>query len=117
MILIESIKCRQVDGPIVRVTHIEEQSLLPFDPQEIPRDPSVEFEHVVAERYKDITGRTYEIGMTREVREVLGLPMEACQNLHDEVRRLRRALNGYERMTWRQRLAFLFNRAGGGLVW
>lgn len=114
MILIESVQYREVEGPSVTVHHFDEFIVLGGN-----ETVGVTTETVVAERYVTADGRRIELGMTVQVRDVIGLPLAACQNqretidaLYAENRRLRDALNG---MTWRQRLGFLFKT--GGRIW
>lgn len=117
MILIESIKTRHVDGPTIRVAHIKDEPLTVTELRHLPRMPDVETEVVRGERFVTAEGAEIELGMTRQVRAILGLPAEAFRNLHREHddqarenRLLRRDLVRYQEMTWRQRLAFLFKK-------
>lgn len=143
MILIESVKLRQVDGSIFHIVNLPTRDCTKFDPTAPPSDVYAETETVIGERFVTATGRSIELGMTQQVRDVLGLPIGAYENLHKEIKRLhqsrgrllrenvalyrtsrgqehhilnlRKALNDHERMTWRQRLGFLFQT--GGRIW
>ena len=116
MILIESVKYREVPGPITVVTHFEPDGPL-FDlSSSPPPERVVTQETIVGERFVDCHGRKVTIGMTKEVSDVLGLPMEAYKNQHEwileqraTIKRLRYELNSFERMSFWQRLVHLFN--------
>ena len=118
MILIESVKFREVDGPIATVGHFDEDAPNEIVAGNIPRGCDYITETVLADRFKDMTGRVFEIGMTKQVRDVLGLPMdvfrrqqEALVKQGDDNRNLRKNLNGHMQMPWRRRLLFLFKGA------
>jgi hypothetical protein len=110
MILIESLKCREVEGPLWTIRH--------FDPYAADGGDVID-ETIVGETFVTANGRRIDLGMPRKVRDVLGLPLgtfQAQRNENESLARqnfqMRLDLNRYKRMTWRQRLGFLFNRGG-----
>lgn len=119
MILIESVKVKEVEGDSYNLMLQLEKPIMvePAKPSEI--DAFLEFERVESVLFRNSMGQEIYIGATKEVQKILGLHFDGFENmlktidsLSSDKHSLRRKLKKYEKMGVWDRLKFLFIKGG-----
>jgi hypothetical protein len=108
MICIKKIETFEVDGEWCRVPDFPPFPVEALFNPAIPTPKGITTEMVMGERFRLPNCKTVCLGMTKEVREVLGIPVKTFENQVLEISRLDMRLRHYQEMGWRDRLRFLF---------
>jgi len=82
MILIESVKYRHVVGPIYELRHISDPGH--FLSGQNPEEHVVTSETVIGDRFVTAHGQRLEIAMSKQVRDLIGLPLNCFQEQQTE---------------------------------
>ena len=99
MLLIESIKVREVRGDQTRIV-TQRPEVRIFDPPALMEE-TVETEIVRGRRLVDAYGEEFCIGMTREVAEVLKLPYDIYESMSNNISMVEDVARRYERKNYR----------------
>ena len=83
MLLVKNIEVELVPEDIVRITRMDEQNRF-LDYKQMEDKMQTLIERVSGQRFVNARGQQICIGMTEKVREAIGLPFEAYNNLRTE---------------------------------
>lgn len=108
MLLVKSIEVEEVPGNVVAINHVEGLDDMPFALNFADKIPHAEIsatkETIQGQMFTKINGERVCIGWSNQVQDVIGLPLEAFENLRNEIKalnsimsQLRRKSDGYQK--------------------